>query len=199
MRSHHAGRAKPWFELAGGTLVEHAPAITWHERVRDHSYLLSAAAQAMEARLPRPPPREFEPARDLYRALLIQEAAPLTNRGVSVLLAHHGDHPEGPAFDVRAFFDELCTARFRCLALDDALSSPPGKTRQSDGHWNAAGHRAVSPLAPPRSVIVISRFVPAVNEVRRRWNARRGDGGGFVRRVIVRAEGASSFDGELDS
>jgi len=144
MQKRHAGRAKPWFELAGGRLVEHPPAITWRERLRDQSSLLGMVQQWLQARVPRPPPREFERARDLCGALLIAETTPLLNRGVRVLLAHHADRPEGPAFDVRAFFDDLCASRFRCLALDDVLGASQTQTRQADGHWNASGHRLVA-------------------------------------------------------
>lgn len=142
LQHRHGGRAKPWFEEVGGCLVEHSPVVGWREDLRDRSYLLSLAERWIQARGSRPPPREFERARDLYRALLVAETAPLRNRGVRVLLAHHWDRPEGPAFDVREFFEGLCAGRFRCLALDDGLGL---RTQvQADGHWSAAGHRAVA-------------------------------------------------------
>ena len=72
------------------------------------------------------------------------ETAALRDRGVLVLIAHHWDRPEGPAFDLRLFFEELCGGRFQCLALDDSLGSQPGTTVQADGHWTAAGHRVVA-------------------------------------------------------
>lgn len=144
LQSRHSGRAKPWFENADGRLVEHPPAFTWREDLRDRSYLVSFAERWMQARGSRPPPQEFERARDLYRALLVAETAPLRERGARVLLAHHWDHPEGPAFDVRAFFETLCAEGFRCLALDDVFGPPTGTNFQADGHWNVAGHRAVA-------------------------------------------------------
>jgi hypothetical protein len=144
LQHRHAGRAKPWFELAGGRLVEHAPEHSWRERLRDRSYVLSVAERWLHARGPRPPPEAFERARDLYRLLLTAETAPLLDRGVRILVAHHWDHPEGPAFDVRGFFETLVREGFRCLALDDVLGPRPGPNLQADGHWTAAGHLRVA-------------------------------------------------------
>lgn len=142
MQRRHAGRAKPWFERADDRVVEHPPRVTWQEGLRDRSYLLSLAGRWIQARGSRPAPREFERARDLYRALLVAETSPLRDRGVRVLLAHHWDRPEGPAFDLPEFFESLCAGRFRCLALDDVLDPRTGM--QADGHWSPEGHRAVA-------------------------------------------------------
>lgn len=143
LRRRHAGRPKPWFERAGERLVEHPPTFAGRDAWRDRLYLLNALDHVFQARTPRPPPSAFTDARDLYRALVSAETAGLRARGVRVLLAHHWDHPEGPAFDVRAFFDGLCARGFSCLALDDVLRGPPTPF-QADGHWNAAGHRVVA-------------------------------------------------------
>jgi hypothetical protein len=144
-RQRHSGRSKPWFETKDGRLVEHPPRIGWGERLRDASYLAAAALRAFEARRQEPSIELLERGRDLLEALLLAETRAVRDRGVAVLLAHHGDRVPELGVDLAPFFDRLCRSGFRCAALDDALGAPPRRSSfQADGHWNGDGHRVVA-------------------------------------------------------
>jgi hypothetical protein len=137
----HSGRSKPWLERRAGELIEHRPGIGLIERLRDRSYIFSLAARrlnsrsgALEARL--------QHAGTLYRDWLLQETRPLLERGVHVVVVHHGDRVFELPFDVAQMFAEVCPALTGCLPLDPATATRPrAEIFLNDGHWAAGGHR----------------------------------------------------------
>jgi len=148
LRKRFAGRSKPWFELTGIEIVEHPPAFSWLDRVRDQSYIAAALSRFAEPAREDYSNGEREKGISLFQAMLDREIAGLTERGVKVVLARHGMWlvTEGASTHVRErlanAWDALCADR-ACLDLDPALASVES---QADGHWNAEGHRVVGEL-----------------------------------------------------
>ena len=141
-RTTHSGRSKPWLERQGGVLIEHRPDIGLIERLRDRSYIFSLAARRFNTDLSGTFDARLEDSGALYRDWVLQETRPLLERGVRVVLAHHGDQVFELPFDVAAMFAEVCPALTGCLALDPASAlRPRDEIFFNDGHWEAGGHR----------------------------------------------------------
>jgi hypothetical protein len=138
----HSGRSKPWLERRGGALIEHRPDIGLLERLRDRSYIFSVVARRLNIDLSGTFEERLKHGGELYRDWLLQETRPLLERGVHVVLVHHGDQVFEMPFDVPAVFGAVCPALTGCLALDPATAARP---RQEiflhDGHWAPGGHR----------------------------------------------------------
>jgi hypothetical protein len=145
-RQRFAGRAKPWFEPSGDSLVLHLPSITWKERLRDASYLAAVAFASRERPMESYTESEWRRGIQLYEAIVRRTAAALERRGVLTLVAHHGDSLLVHASGVADPYASLATVRnVRALSLDSALSECRGSTTfLRDGHWGAAGHACVA-------------------------------------------------------
>ena len=151
LRKTHSGRVKPWFEILEGELHEHPPDLGIAERLRDRSYLLARIFQQIS-----PHQKEFSEAKlrvsgQLYRKLVIEETADAVSRGVRVLIAHHGTHPQDVTRSrtlratAGAALSRTCSATgIACTSLDPMLAPSGGELFQRDGHWNADGHAAVA-------------------------------------------------------
>jgi len=150
-QTRHAGRSKPWLEEKGGRLIEHEPAIDALDVLRDRSYvftLLTRSFAQLDAsgfgRLSTSEHTEqrLEIIGELYRRWVLQEVADLVQRGVVVVIVHHGDRVFELPFDVAAMFERTCLAVTGCLALDEVLAGHPREEIfLEDGHWAAGGHR----------------------------------------------------------
>lgn len=142
-RTRHAGRSKPWLEVAGKRLLEHKPAIDAFDILRDHSYAFTLVNRSL-ARLGQSEKTEqrLENVGELYRKWVLQEVADLAARGVLVIIVHHGDTVFELPFDVADVFAETCPSVSGCLALDQILAGyPRDKVFLQDRHWAAGGHR----------------------------------------------------------
>lgn len=152
MRRSHSGRAKPWFEIENGDLIEHAPQIGFAETVRDQSYLMARLLAMLAQTTLAHDEADLRLSGRVYRRLIEERTADAIARGVRVVLAYH----TSPVFDdpetqtVRRAFESAVTRtckspRVECVALDDALMATRGPFPfQRDGHWNAAGHAVVA-------------------------------------------------------
>lgn len=144
-RNHHSGRSKPWFESEGGKLVEHEPDIGLVELARDRSYLFSLLASKLNPDKKEGFRERLKQAGSLYEQILAQEAKTFMERGVEVVLVHHGDHVYEVPFDVDQVFASVCEIVTSCLALDPVTSQyEKSDIFISDGHWNEGGHRVAS-------------------------------------------------------
>jgi len=147
IRRHSASlRAKPWFELQDGKLIQHWPEIGLLVKLRDRSYLLAAAGTALEAirQKPRASASEREASFELYRRLILSAADELRPRGVKLLIALHGEKKLGGGVRYRERFRRLCaTDGVGCLFLDEAIGEGCFFA-DGPGHWNKRGHRLVA-------------------------------------------------------
>jgi hypothetical protein len=138
----HSGRSKRWLERQGGALIEHRPEIGLIERLRDRSYIFSVVARRLNVDLSGAFAARLADSGELYRDWVLQETRPLLERGVHVVLVHHGAEVFDLPFDVAEVFAQVCPALSGCLDLDPATAARP---RQeiflNDGHWAAGGHR----------------------------------------------------------
>ena len=87
----HSGRSKRWLERQGGALIEHRPEIGLIERLRDRSYIFSVVARRLNVDLSGAFAARLADSGELYRDWVLQETRPLLERGVHVVLVHHGD------------------------------------------------------------------------------------------------------------
>ena len=67
-------------------------------------------------------------------------------RGVEVVLVHHGNDALELPFDVDQVFASNCKIVTSCLALDPVISQHEESDifLSNDSHWNEGGHRAAS-------------------------------------------------------
>ncbi len=143
-RARHAGRAKPRFELHGGDVVEHAPAVGALEILRDRSYCAALLIQRLRPAPPEPDVEALLAGRDVYAELLRRELAPLAARGVEVVLAHHGDAVVELPFEPDPFYAAFAALGFDVVPLDETLGARgEAPCYLADGHWNAEGHARV--------------------------------------------------------
>jgi hypothetical protein len=145
-RRRFSGRAKPFFEPSGDTLILHLPRITWKERLRDASYLAAVAFASRERPAESYTAAEWRRGIRLYEAIVRRTAAKLEARGVLTLVAHHGDSALARVSGVADPYASLATmTNVRALSLDGAVSAcMDSSTFVRDGHWGTAGHRCVA-------------------------------------------------------
>jgi hypothetical protein len=158
LRKSHSGRAKPWFELADGELIEHPAEVGFAESVRDQSYLLARLFQELAEAKAAPTPAEHRTSGHLYRRIVEQETADPISRGVQVLIAYHGSPVLSRARDrtleraAEIAFTRLCgKPEIDCVSIDLALKASKTPVFQPDGHWNAAGN-AIAAAAIERAL-----------------------------------------------
>ena len=149
-RRVYAGRAKPWFELSGDRLVEHAPAFGVVSYLRDKLYLAGALAVLRE-RATRFSPETLRASLCLYERLLASETREVAERGAFVVIAHFQDRQFADQAglkvqELEVVFDRLCAAaNVHCVSLDSEPDGPiQSSMYQRDEHWNASGDRAVA-------------------------------------------------------
>ena len=141
-----AGRSRPWFELDdGGELIEHAPKIGLAELLSDRFFCAGLLIQRLRGAPPPSTPEQLLRSRDLMAALIRSQLRPLADRGVEVIVAHHGDEVVELPFDVEVFFAGLAEEHLTIIDLDEALDwSAEAAGYLGDGNWNAAGHERVA-------------------------------------------------------
>lgn len=136
-----SGRSKPWFSIEDGTLTEHDVSIGPLEHIRDRSYLLARLASKLNANDETRFRDMLNRAGELYERIVADEIARLTEKGIDVVLVHHGDHVFELPFDVDAVFEKTCRHVTSCLALDPYTDPlPEDEIFLSDGHWAEGGH-----------------------------------------------------------
>jgi len=138
LRRRFFGRAKPYFEDAGGSYVLRPPPIGLWEHWSNWFFVASVVARFIEPTAP----ESLDPSQsiEIIRFILgrIREEVP---RGVKVVLAHQGtrDFLE-PKLGVSSTI--FCQFADVCIDLDDVAADPVHLL--PDGHWSASGHLAVA-------------------------------------------------------
>jgi hypothetical protein len=141
-KPRHSGRSKPWIEDDDGNLVVHEPEFDFMDFVRNYSYVLYLLARQTSSGNGDETEQRLEDAGDLYQKWVLEEVQELLDRGVRVVIVHHGDRVFELPFDVDATYASLCDQVSGCLALDPHLTAlPRDAVFLKDGHWNAGGHR----------------------------------------------------------
>jgi len=141
----HSGRSKPWFSIEDGSLVEHDPSIGILEHIRDRSYLLARLTSKINVNDETRYQARLDKAGELYERIVADEIARLTEKGVDVLIVHHGDDVFDLPFDVDAVFERTCKHVTSCLALDPFTDPlPEEEVFLSDGHWAEGGHKVAA-------------------------------------------------------
>lgn len=150
LRHAFAGRSKPWCEEVDGVLREHPPRIGLAEQWRNRSYLAARLLAALEPKAEAYSARELARGLSLYQALVRYELQPLTQRGIQVVIAYHGDHALArEVASVTPQIDATLRAAARdagatLVRLDEALAQPsPSPLFFTDGHWSPQGHAVV--------------------------------------------------------
>jgi hypothetical protein len=144
-RPRHSGRAKPWVEDVDGRTIVHEPDFSFMDLVREHSYILYTLAREITPGMADDTKERLASAGDLYQDWVLEETRPLLERGVRVVIVHHGDRVFELPFDVDAMFASTCEEVTGCVALDPVLGALPREAVfLKDGHWNAGGHRLVA-------------------------------------------------------
>ena len=140
-----SGRSKPWFEIRNGELAENGPRIGWIEIARDRSYLLSRLATLINVDQDADRKARIAQAGHLYQQIVVSQVTGLLDRGIKVVIAHHGDRVFDLPFDLADVFTSACTYVTSCLALDPALSEHPRtEIFLNDGHWADGGHQVAA-------------------------------------------------------
>lgn len=140
-----SGRSRPWFSIEDGALVEHGPTIGLLEQVRDRSYLLARLASKINVNDEARYRTRLDQAGDLYERIVAEQIAGLTDKGVDVLIVHHGDDVFELPFDVDTVFERTCRQVTSCLALDPFTDPlPEEEVFLSDGHWAKGGHKVAA-------------------------------------------------------
>jgi hypothetical protein len=141
-KPRHSGRSKPWIEDEAGDIVVHEPDFSFMDFARNYSYILYMIARQMSFGISDETQERLESAGDLYQRWVLEETQALLERGVRVVVVHHGDRQFDLPFDIAAMWASLCSQVSGCLALDPKLSGlPRDAVFLKDGHWNAGGHR----------------------------------------------------------
>jgi len=138
----HSGRSKPWVEMREEELIAHPPEIGPIEFLRDRSYLFSVVARSFNVDLSGQFEARLRQSGQLYREVLLRAVRPLIERGVLVVLVHHGDRVFELPFAAADVFAATCPAFSGCLALDPTIARH-GREEifLNDGHWAVGGHR----------------------------------------------------------
>ncbi len=150
-----AGWPKPWFELADGALVPHAPHIDWTVRLRCASYTAELALRLVErgeARARVAPAWENADPLPLFAALVRRLAADVEACGAELLVVvEHGatPAPAPPSPDAVRVLDALRAQGIATLDLLPAFAEHAerwAELRLPCLHWSRAGHRVVADL-----------------------------------------------------
>ncbi len=153
-RSTFAARSKPQilFDQNSET-VESFPGISVIGWLRDKSYIASRAMAFF-----------FEDTHfsadsekmglKLYANLIRQELMPLAESGVQIILAYYDymGHADTNQQMIGQTFRRLCAETGNsCIDINSEVLRDPANSNQvlADGHWNSAGHLAVSRLIAP--------------------------------------------------
>lgn len=161
----HSGRSKPWFSIEDGSLVDHKPSIGFLERLRDRSYLLARLASKFNINDWISFWEKLSKAGELYERIVVSEFAGLAEKGVDVLILHHGDDVFELPFDVDAVFERTCKHVTSCLALDPSTDPlPEQEVFFSDGRWNKSGHMIVAERIGDHLVDILSPSKHELNE-----------------------------------
>jgi len=137
------GHAKPWFELDGEAIVEHAPASSVLDAVRDASYLVEFLCTPLDARRLAhavAPPWADRDGSPLFARIAAEIHATALGHGarfLCVVIPSQVAHSDARALEV-----------LRARQLDPFELAPafhdarerPAELHLADGHWNAAGH-----------------------------------------------------------
>ena len=161
LRQRFAGRAKPWFEYGNGSLRQHPPSIGLRERIRDASYLASKLFSSLEPELYDYSAEDVKKGVELYKVLIPIYLKTLVERGVQVLIAHHGEGLLGRSVQLppeffEAIFTELSShPGVKSVSLEAYLHAHASESLfLKDGHWNSRGHSLVAE--------VLTKFVLSV-------------------------------------
>ena len=151
LRQKFAGRSKPWFSYHNGELHEHSPIIGLREQLRDKSYILSRIFQIWEKDLYDYSFKDVKRGLVLYKRIVSSETKKLIEKGVSVIIVHHGEQIlyNSKQLNRQLFqniFTNICgTSNTTCISLDKFLPIPPNEDIfLKDGHWNKYGHKIVA-------------------------------------------------------
>ena len=152
LRSSHSGRARAHFQLVDGELREISPEIGVTEILRDRSYLLARLFRWIDSRRVMLDERSAALAGHLYRRIVLDETQVALDRGVRLLVAHHG--VPILAFEQRRPFAQALLNSLKricaepgvwCEALDaDLVRARGSELFLSDGHWSSTGHAVVA-------------------------------------------------------
>ncbi len=152
LRTHFAGRAKPWFQIhQDGTVQLHAPEIGLYEILRDHSYLMTKIGIWLEPDLYNYSAEDVKQGLMLYYAITKHYIPRLIERGINFVIVRHGEHllTQSQHVPPEAFTQIFNNLRhhyppLRYIVLENLLDTSSCHTFfLSDGHWNVNGHRQV--------------------------------------------------------
>jgi hypothetical protein len=153
LRQRFAGRAKPWFEYTDGNLILHVPVISFREWLRDKSYLASKVSSFLEPELYDYSAEDVKQGIALYKAIVQTTIPPLLERGVKIIIAHHGEGILGKSVNLpEEFFEEIFPEisnhpNFQSVPLDTFLQAHSAEPLfLNDGHWNPRGHKLVAEI-----------------------------------------------------
>lgn len=155
LRRAHSGRAKPWFELENGELVEHRPDVGLREILRDKLYLWARFMALVEPGYASYDDDQLRRAGDLYHALVSSETRDLRERGVEIVIAHHGvvsSRLKRIDDVMRSSLARVCAmSGVTCIELDEDLNRGAIAKRNylADGHWSTSGHDQVARTLGP--------------------------------------------------
>jgi len=151
LRQKFAGRSRPWFSYNNGELIEHSPVIGLRDQLRDKSYILSKIFRVWERNLYNYTFEDVKQGLTLYKAIVLSETEKLSEKGISVVIVHHGEQIlyNSKQLNRQLFqniFTDLCaTSNVNCVSLDKFLPMPPNEDIfLKDGHWNKYGHEIVA-------------------------------------------------------
>jgi hypothetical protein len=139
------GRARARFTLENGKLIEHAPRITWVERLRERSCVAAAViGRVRPDRFGLLTEDELARSQDLYRALIRSLKGEMADRGVFFGVAYHSNWVDPRLRDAYPPLRDI--DHIACLSLEEAVGTPTANPENCmlDGHWTPRGYRIVT-------------------------------------------------------
>ena len=140
LRRHHSGRAKPYYDR---NYELHAPDLGFYQVARDELAVCTLVNAILGNTQHDFDQESLRWSFGLYVRLLSAELAPLVDRGVRVMVAHHSDWIAGFEPD----WDQVPQERIEVLALDPHIVGDGPKNASHPNlcdyiHWSASGHEA---------------------------------------------------------
>ncbi|UCD74762.1 MAG: hypothetical protein JSV91_13360 [Phycisphaerales bacterium] len=144
LRHHHSGRAKPYFTRQGDELIEHPPEIGMREWLREKSYLAAFVILKTNPTRRDFSDEEIAESKELFIELIRSRTRPLSEKGVTIVVAHHIDWKVEGIEEVFARLEEF--ESIHCLAMDEQIGrhTPDNLNLLPCGHWNETGNETVA-------------------------------------------------------